>query len=71
MLSLKEIPVNRIVKVIELNDMIIVRYINPIIRKPVYRIYYIDGRLARYGIHKYSELIIEIKMIRILNKILK
>lgn len=69
MLSFKELPVNRIVKTIELKDMNIVRYKNPLMKKPIYRIYYIDGRLARCGIVSYRELLIEIRNVRYLNRI--
>lgn len=70
MLILKELPINRIVKKIELKDMIIVRYRNPLIKKPIYRIYYIDGRLARSGIDNYRELLVEIRNVRYFNRIL-
>lgn len=69
MLSFKDLLVNRIVKTIELKDMIIVRYRNPLMKRPIYRIYYIDGRIARYGIVSYRELLMEIRNVRYLNRI--
>lgn len=71
MLVFKEIPVSWIVKEIELKDMIIIRYRNPLIKKPIYRIYYINGRVARSGMDNYRALLVEIRNVRYLNRILK
>ena len=65
--TLKEIPVNQIEKIIELKDMIIVRYKNPLSKKSYYRIYNIEGELIKYGLY-YSELLMEIRIIRNVNK---
>lgn len=71
MLEFKELLINRIVKKIELKDMIIVRYRNPLIKKTYYRIYYINGRVARSRIDNYRDLLVEIRNVRYLNRILK
>lgn len=56
--------VERISKIIVLKDMIIVRYKNPEFKKPVYRIYNLNGKLIMYGIHYYSELLWNIQRYR-------
>lgn len=69
MLNKLEIPVNRIIKYIELEDLTIVRYKNPLIKKPCYRIYNnTTGENIEYGIHTYSELLSKIINIRNVNK---
>lgn len=57
MKRLPELPVDRIIKIIELKDIIVVRYKNPINKKPVYRLYDLKGKCIEYGICYFGDVL--------------
>lgn len=65
MKKLAEIPVNRIIKIIELKDVIVVRYINSIYKRPVYRLYDLTGKCIEYSICYFGDVL---RLIRIYRK---
>lgn len=68
MKTLIELPVKRIVKIIELEDCIIVRYKSEFSKKPVYCLYYRPLQCVDYVIPTYDELLRMIRLNRGVNK---
>lgn len=68
MKTLIEVPVKRILKIIELEDCIIVRYKSDFYKKPVYCLYYIPCKCVDYVISTYDELVRMIRLNRVVNK---
>lgn len=57
MKRLPELPVDRIIKIIELKDIIVVRYRNPIYKKPVYRLYDLKAKCIEYDICYFGDVL--------------
>ena len=65
---LKNEIVERISKIIELKDMVIVRYKNPLLKNCIYRVYLKRGGF--FTAHSYANLLDDIAIYRVFNSVI-